>query len=246
MGDFYVTLPSDPSPEYPDNTPSSFKVRLPQRLTLPGQGWRVALSSMSVPDTRANLYNLVPKNEFLIYSTLETLGGKSDIQVNMDDVDLLEWVVDGESFMRACVAVLTHKRTRNPLQGSTFVDDKGKRLYVTFRWIQRGNEQDLLIDNTKIKLDGVGNTPEMWINGTLAIKMGRLTETWDLGPNLSRDYIDDNVPDLTSSPKYRDLQDEVETGVFWTKEKNCLRLSMSCNWRFTNLNHAFRLVVGEP
>ena len=32
----------------------------------------------------------------------------------------------------------------------------GKSLYITFRWIRRGNEQDLLIDNKKIKLDGVG------------------------------------------------------------------------------------------
>ena len=74
MGDFYVTLPKDPSPEFPDNSLSSFKVRLPQRLTLPGQGWRVTLSSMSVPDTRVNLYHLVPKYDFLFYTTLRGLG----------------------------------------------------------------------------------------------------------------------------------------------------------------------------
>ena len=104
----------------------------------------------------------------------------------------------------------------------------------------------MLIDNTKIKLGGVDNTPEIWINGTLAIKMGWLTETGELGHNLSREYIDDKVPDLTTSDKYRDLLDKDGNGVFWAIEKNCLRLSMSCNWRFTNLNHAFRMVVGEP
>ena len=35
MDGFYVTLPSDPSPEIPDNSPSCFKVRLSQQLTLP-------------------------------------------------------------------------------------------------------------------------------------------------------------------------------------------------------------------
>ena len=87
MGDFYVTLPSDPSPEFPDNSPSSFKVRLPQRLTLPGKGWRVALSSMSVPDTRVNLYHLVPKYNFLFYTTLMRSGARSDVQVNMMNID---------------------------------------------------------------------------------------------------------------------------------------------------------------
>ena len=246
MGDFYVTLPSDPSPEFPDNSPSSVKVRLPQRLTLPGQGWRVALSSMSVPDTRVNLYHLVPKYDFLFYTTLMRSGVRSDVQVNMMNIDQFKWVVDGESFMKACIDFLTQMRLRDPFQGSHFVDDTGKRVYITFRWIQRGNEQDLLIDNTKIKLGGVDNTPEFWINGTLAIKMGWLTETGELGHNLSREYIDDKVPDLTTSEKYRDLLDKDGNGVFWAIEKNCLRLSMSCNWRFTNLNHAFRMVVGEP
>ena len=51
------------------------------------------------------------------------------------------------------------------------------------------------------------------------------------------------MPDLTTSPKYRDLMDKDEKGVFWTTEKNRLRLRMSCNWRFTYLNHAFRLQV---
>ena len=83
MGDFYMTLPSNPLPEFPDNSPSSFKVRLPQRLTLLGQGWRVALSSMFVPDTSVNLYHLVPKHAFLFYTTLMRPVPRSDVQVNM-------------------------------------------------------------------------------------------------------------------------------------------------------------------
>ena len=154
------------------------------------------------------------------------------MQVNMMNIDHLKCVVDGESFMKACVDVLTQMRLRDPFQGSHFVDDTGKRIYVTFRWIQRGNEQDLLIDNTKIKLDGVDNTSEIWINGTLAIKMGWLTETEELGHNLSREYTNDKVPDLTTSEKYRDLLDKDGNGVFWAIEKNCLPLNMSVTWIF--------------
>lgn len=47
---FFITLPSFPRPSFEDNTPSSFKVRLPNRLTLEGSGWKVGLSSITIPN----------------------------------------------------------------------------------------------------------------------------------------------------------------------------------------------------
>ena len=64
--DFYVTLPSDASTdEFQANAPNHFTVRLPRPLHLPGEGWKVGLSSLSLPDTRANLDRLVPKQQYL-------------------------------------------------------------------------------------------------------------------------------------------------------------------------------------
>ena len=45
-----LTLISDPTDEFPKNANNSFKVRLPERLALPGEGWHATLLSMSVPD----------------------------------------------------------------------------------------------------------------------------------------------------------------------------------------------------
>ena len=45
-----ITLISDPTDEFPKNANNSFKVRLPERLTLPGEGWHAALMSLTVPD----------------------------------------------------------------------------------------------------------------------------------------------------------------------------------------------------
>ena len=45
-----VTLISDPTPEYPENTNYSFKVRLPRRLVLEGGPWVGSLWNMSVLD----------------------------------------------------------------------------------------------------------------------------------------------------------------------------------------------------
>lgn len=45
-----LTFVSDTSDEFPDNTNASFKVRLPERMTLKGEGWYVSLWKITVPD----------------------------------------------------------------------------------------------------------------------------------------------------------------------------------------------------
>ena len=45
-----LTLVSDPTDEFPNNANNSFKVRLPERLNLPGAGWHASLMSLTVPD----------------------------------------------------------------------------------------------------------------------------------------------------------------------------------------------------
>ena len=45
-----LTLISDPTNEFPNNANNSFKVRLPERLDLPGEGWHASLLSLTVPD----------------------------------------------------------------------------------------------------------------------------------------------------------------------------------------------------
>ena len=45
-----LTLVSDPTNEFPNNANNSFKVRLPERMVLPGAGWHASLMSLTVPD----------------------------------------------------------------------------------------------------------------------------------------------------------------------------------------------------
>ena len=45
-----LTLISDPTDEFPNNANNSFKVRLPERMALPGAGWHASLMSLTVPD----------------------------------------------------------------------------------------------------------------------------------------------------------------------------------------------------
>jgi len=45
-----LTLISDDTKEFPNNLNSDFRVRLPERLSLPGSGWHVALLSLTLPN----------------------------------------------------------------------------------------------------------------------------------------------------------------------------------------------------
>ena len=45
-----LTLISDPTDEFPKSANNSFKVRLPERLSLPGDQWYASLMSLTVPD----------------------------------------------------------------------------------------------------------------------------------------------------------------------------------------------------
>ena len=47
----HLTLISDPTDEFPDNTNSSFKMRIPDGLRLEGKGWHIALLSLSLPNS---------------------------------------------------------------------------------------------------------------------------------------------------------------------------------------------------
>ena len=46
-----ITLISDPTDEFPQNTSSNFKMRIPNGLRLEGKGWQIALLSLSLPNS---------------------------------------------------------------------------------------------------------------------------------------------------------------------------------------------------
>ena len=71
---------------------------------------------------------------------------------------------------------------------------------------------------------------------------------YNLGPNLQIEFFDDVIPDISV---VGDVHDEDGLPAFWNvvADKNghgdFLKLSSYCNWRFLNLNDAFKVVVGN-
>ena len=254
---FYVALPSHANRhEFPQNQANSFKIRLPTPLHLPGGQWQVGLSAVSLPDTRVNMYDLLKKGNHVLNIRWiqdippsikqESIG---TTEVYIDDLKDLDWIVDGVSFMKAAINHVEQQRRAKAVLGGKFVNDYGRHTYVKFTW----EGEDLVIDNTNICHCGPSSTPSVSVHSKLALKMGWivLSDThssgFKLGPNLQQTFLQDQVPTMAPGSGWNDLIDTSGNPVLWAvNQRHYLDLSMSCSWRFTNLNTAFRSIVGEP
>ena len=102
-------------------------------------------------------------------------------------------------------------------------------------------------------LDDVALTTGMafvqWhVHVSMAKLMGWLVETgkdkYTLGPNLRYELL---YKTQQSGNYYKDVKNtELDRHDLWRVEGGLLQLSQVINWRFVNLNVAFREVVGEP
>ena len=240
---FYVALPSHANRrEFPQNQANSSKIRLPHPLHLPGGQWQVGLSAVSLPDTRVNLYDLVKKGDHVIgIKWIQTIptpvshNSNEVAQTKIEDLKDMDWIVDGVSFMKAAIAHVEQQRWAKAVLGGKFVNTNGQHMYAKFRW----EGEDLLIDNTNMCHCGTGTTPSVASHTKLAVKMGWIVASNDqssgfvLGPNLQQEFLGDQVPAMKSGSAWNDLNDEDGHPTFWAV-------------RFTNLNTAFRSIVGEP
>ena len=66
-----LVLVSDPTKEFPNNTTSSFKVRLPVPLEMKGEGWKVGLAAISTPDAALDLTRLSDALKNYVYDLYE-------------------------------------------------------------------------------------------------------------------------------------------------------------------------------
>ena len=254
---FYVALPSHANRrEFPQNQANSFKIRLPHPLHLPGSQWQVGLSAISLPDTHVNMYDLVKKGDHVmkirwIQAIPPSIKQDSidEAETNIHDLKELDWIVDGVSFMKAPINHAEQQRQAKAVLGGKFVNVSGQHTYVKFRW----EGEDLVIDNTHVYHCGPSSTPSVEFYTKLALKMGWIvlssthSSGFLLGPNLQQEFLGDQVPTMATGSGWNDLIDTAGNPIFWAVNANTsLDLSMSCSWRFTNLNKAFRSIVGEP
>ena len=248
-----IVLVSDPTEEFPNNTASSFKVRLPVPLALKGEGWKVGLAAISTPDAALDLTRLttaVNPRVAMVGSKLVRNLTPNDTPVHYQTTLQIKEltddpsVVDGVSLMKAIIS----KTQFNEMKEA---QSKSKRLYDKFRVTYEWDGEDLRI--LAKELDDIALTTGMafvqWhVHVSMAKLMGWLVQNKDksyaLGPNLHYELL---YKTSGNGNYYQDVKNtELSRHDLWRIESGLLELSQCINWRFVNLNVAFREVVGKP
>ena len=259
---FYVTLPSHSNRrEFPNNQANNFKIRLPKPLQLSGGGWQVGLSAISLPDTGVNIFNLLPADQNVFGTSCYRLTSKArevrTFNMKMEDLKDDPSIVDGVTFMKAFLQWVTQRMTIAYLPYYGVPDtDNGKKTCTTFEW----DGEDLVMNNRNVsrykygRIDGTNffmYMPHLAIHHLMAKKMGWFKQNdqgnYALGPNLTIEFRDGRVP-LKDDIEIRNSKNDPEYYQVTTDSQGTtwIWLSFSVNWRFTNLNVAFRAVVGDP
>ena len=114
-----------------------------------------------------------------------------------------------------------------------WAENNGVKLYPTFEWTSEGD----LVLNT-VNVDYKVQVARVLWGKTLALKMGWIEQVslgvYRLGPNIVQEFHSDSIPTPT------DVLDGSNKPAFWKVDGEYMELSITCNWRFVNLNDKFR------
>ena len=139
----------------------------------------------------------------------------------------------GSQFFKKLVYRNDQERAIRTKPKNKWAEGNGVKLYPTFEWTSQG---DFLLNT--ISVDSQRKVARVSCGQTLALKMGWIEEVstgnFRLGPNLLQEFHSDTIPTPT------DVPDANNQPTFWKVDKGYLVLSVTCNWRFVNLNHKFR------
>ena len=145
----------------------------------------------------------------------------------------------GSQFFHQLVYRYEQERAKRTQPKNKWAENDGLKLYPTFEWTSQG---DLLLNT--VNVDYTRQVAHVYWGKSLALKMGWIVEVasghFELGPNLLPEFHSDTIPTPT------DVLDANKKLTFWKVEGDYLVLSLSCNWRFVNLNETFRPSVEFP
>ena len=255
---FYVTLPSHNSKnEFPNNTSNHFKIRLPNPIRLEGGGWKVGLVAVSLPDPTSQVPPLMKDQDVTLFrsswvaeDTLTLKGNKlfgASFQGRDQRPEDLE-TLDGKGFMNTMKAFFDKKKVENVLNTGWKISDANGENHTTVHFEWEGD--DLVLHNHDVSLQKINNSyhPAFYINADLAVDMGWFVNKGDnnyaLGPNLTIEIPNGDIPtptDITS------INPSLPGDRFWNYgvPSGLIRMTLTCNWRFINLNASFKNVLGS-
>ena len=149
-------------------------------------------------------------------------------------------LVDGVQFFHQLVYRYQQSRAKQTVPKNKWAEDNGVKLAPTFEWTTEG---DLLLNTTNV--DYKRQVAHVSWGRTLALRMGWIEQVspgqYRLGPNLLQEF-----QGMSTIPTPTDVRDTSNKPLFWKVEGDYLKLSLSCPWRFVNLNGTFRVPSEFP
>jgi len=234
------------SREFPQNRAHHFRNRLPKPIRFVGRGWQVGMVSLSLATIPVVGEQFVSEQDPLLYVRWHERVYAKDDQGNdvwwhqrremkimgQDMKDSLSSST-GSQFFQKLVYRYEQERAKRTKPKNKWAEHNGVKLCPTFEWTSQGH----LLLNT-VNVDSKRQVARVLWGQTLALKMGWIEEvatgTFRLGPNLLQEFHLDTIP----TPD--DVPDADNKPTFWKVDGGYLVLSVTCNWRFVQLNAKFR------
>ena len=244
---FYVTLMSHASArEFPEKKTHHFRNRLPKPIRFVGRGWMVGMVSLSLPVIPVVGEAFVGNQEPLLYVRWhERVYAKDDQgddvwwhqrrELTVKGQDMKDsWTSStGVQFFHQLVYRYEQAHAKQTQPKNKWAGNDGLKLYPTFEWTSQG---DLLLNT--VHVDYKRQVARVLWGKSLALKMGWIeqvsTGVYRLGPNLLQEFHSDTIPTPT------DVLGGDNKPTFWKVDGDYMELSVTCNWRFVNLNDKFR------
>ena len=140
----------------------------------------------------------------------------------------------GSHFFHQLVYRYEQSRAKQTAPKNKWTENDGLKLAPTFEWTSDG---DLLLNSKPV--DYKRQVAHVSWGRTLALRMGWIEQVspgqYRLGPNLLPEF-----QGMSTIPTPTDVRDAANKPLFWKVDGDYLKLSLSCPWRFVNLNATFR------
>jgi len=230
-----------------ENKAQQFRNRLPKPIRFVGKGWMVGMASVSLPSIPAVGEQFVTDVDPLLYVRWhERVNDKDDLgtviwwheqrELKLRGRDMRDSLASstGSHFFHQLVYRYDQERAKRTKPKNKWTEDNGVKLYPTFEWTSEG---DLLLNTSNV--DCQTQVARVSWGKTLALKMGWIEQVspgnFRLGPNVVQE-----LQGNSTIPTPTDVLDGNNKPTFWKVDGDYWVLSLSCNWRFVNLNETFR------
>lgn len=176
---FYLTLPSNASTKtFPENTPGSYKVKLPKTIFLPENNWEVALASISIPDMAPIVESYEVKGkpiytQSMFFAKILNYDGAEIPVIRLIDTGTVDSDQDG-----------------NPRKVFIWSKDKKAGDHSRYYWDQIMSEAELNLDEESIVFTGTGQSGY---------------EVWSRLVNMLSEKLHNNAKSIVNYPKFRAL-----------------------------------------